>query len=121
MPLEIYRRGVVFWVRGRVEFDCRPITGYYRQSTGASDEAGARAWVGAETDRQRRRHLLGDEAALTFADAVLLYSETHTSPYIARQLLPITAEIGNMVLGSITGKLLKELGPKLKPDAAVDT
>lgn len=121
MPLEIYRRGVVFWVRGRVEFDGRPITGYYRQSTGASDEAGARAWIAAETDQQRRRHLLGDEAALTFADAVLLYSETHTSPYIARQLLPITAEIGNMVLGSITGKLLKELGPKLKPDAAVDT
>lgn len=121
MPLEVYRRGVVFWVRGRVEFDGKPITEYYRQSTGASDEAGARSWVEAETDRQRRRHLLGEEAALTFADAVLLYSATHTSPYIARQLLPITAELGHMALVRITGKLIKELGPKLKPDAAVDT
>lgn len=121
MPLEIYRRGDVYWVRGRVEYDGIPITGYYRQSTGASGEAGARAWVVAETDRQRRRHFLGDEAALTFADAVLLYTETQTSPYIARQLIPITQEIGHMILGTITGKLLKELGPKLKPNAAVDT
>lgn len=121
MPLEIYRRGPTFWVRGRVESEGVPITGYYRQSTGATDEAGARAWAAGETDRQRRRNLLGDENALTFADAVLLYTEIHTDAITARRLLPVTAEIGHMPLGTITGKLLRGLGPKLKPMVSADT
>lgn len=121
MPLEIYRRGPFYWVRGRVEFEGLPITDYYRQSTGTADEAGARAWIAGETDRQRRRHFLGDEAALTFADAVMLYTEIHTDQLTARRLLPVTAEIGHMPLVNITGKLLKGLGPKLNPMVSADT
>ncbi|RKS52271.1 phage integrase family protein [Paracoccus pantotrophus] len=118
MPLEIYKRGRFWWVRGHVELHGRPITSYYRTSTGATEEGGARDWIAAETDRQRRRHLLGDEAALTFADAVMLYPFT---PKTAKQLIPITEEIGDLPLSEITGQTLKELGPKLKPLAATDT
>lgn len=118
MPLEIYRRGKIWWVRGRVELHGAPITGYYRESTGSTDEAGARDWIAAETDRQRRRHIVGDEAALTFADAVMLYPAT---PKAAKQLIPITEEIGDRPLSEITGQMLKDLGPKLKPLAATDT
>ncbi|MFV0299471.1 MAG: tyrosine-type recombinase/integrase [Paracoccus sp. (in: a-proteobacteria)] len=118
MPLEYFPRGKIFWVRGRVELHGKPITGYYRQSTGSSDEDGARDWIAAETSRQRRRHLVGDEAALTFAEAVMMYQVTRKT---AKQLLPITAEIGHMPLSTITGQLLKNLGPKMKPTASVDT
>ena len=118
MPLEIYRRGNVWWVKGRVEYHGTPISDYYRQSTGSSDKAGAREWVVAETDRQRRRYLIGEEASLTFGDAVMMYPAT---PKSAKQLLPITELIGEMRIGAITGEFLKSLGPKLKPDAATDT
>ena len=109
MPLEPYRRGKTYWIRGRVELHGAPITEYYRCSSGASDEAGARDWIAEETDRQRRRHLVGDEAALTFAEAVMLYNQK-----AARQLLPITVEIGHLPLSAITGQLLRSLGhPRL--------
>lgn len=118
MPLEIYLRGRTYWVKGRVHLHGQPISRYYRESTGALEEAGALDWVAAETDRQRRRHLLGDEASLTFADAVMLYPVTQTS---AKQLIQITEEIGHMPLAHVTGRVLKDLGPKLKPAAATDT
>ena len=53
MPLEPYLRGSVFWVRGRVEYNGRPVTGYYRQSSGASDAAGARDWCREEEERAK--------------------------------------------------------------------
>lgn len=118
MPLEYYRRGKTFWIRGRVELHGKPITEYYRCSSGASDEAGARDWTAAETDRQRRRHLVGDEAALTFGEAVLMYPVT---PKSAKQLIPITKEIGHLPLSAITGQSLKDLGPAMKPNASTDT
>lgn len=96
----------------------KPITEYYRCSSGASDEAGARDWTSAETDRQRRRHIVGDEAALTFGEAVLMYPVT---PRSAKQLIPVTQEIGHLPLTAITGQLLKDLGPTLKPTASTDT
>ncbi|MFV0300205.1 MAG: AAA family ATPase, partial [Paracoccus sp. (in: a-proteobacteria)] len=58
------------------------------------------------------------EAALTFSEAVMMYPVTRKT---AKQLLPITAEIGHMPLSTITGQLLKNLGPKMKPTASVDT
>lgn len=118
MPLQIYRRGKIWWVKGRVDLHGKPITGYYRQSTGSSEEGGARDWIAAETDRQRRRHLIGDEAFLTFSKAVMLYPCT---PKTAKQLLPITEEIGDLPLSAITGQMLKDLGPRFKPDAGTDT
>lgn len=58
MPLIPYRRGNTWWARGRVEFLGRKISGYYRASTGATEEAGARAWCREEEERIIRAHLL---------------------------------------------------------------
>lgn len=119
MPLTPYRRGNLWWAKGRIEYNGRPITEYYRQSTGASDEAGARDWCRAEEDRAIRRYLVGDEEqGLTFSDAVLLYS---SNPKTARMLLPIVTEIGETLLSEITPRTLRDLGPKLRPDAGTDT
>jgi hypothetical protein len=118
MPLEIYKRGSIFWVKGWVEYNGRPIAGPYRQSTRATTEAGARDWINDETQLQIRRHLVGEEHSLRFADAVNFYPATAKD---ARQLLPILDQIGDMPLGAITGALLKSLGRKLKPNACTDT
>ena len=118
MPLEIYARGPVWWVRGRVELNGRPVTDYYRCSTGASDEAGARDWVRAEEERAIRRHLLGDEAGLTFAEAVILYP---AKPAEAKFLLRIVPEIGTLFCAHITPQMVRDLAPRLYPDAATDT
>ncbi|MDF0598963.1 tyrosine-type recombinase/integrase [Psychromarinibacter halotolerans] len=119
MPLEPYRRGETFWVRGRIEYDGRPITSYYRRSTGTSTEAGARVWIAEETDRQRRRHLVGDEAeALTFAGAVLLYP---AKPAEAKYLVPILEALGDRPVASITPREVRELAAALYPTAATDT
>jgi len=55
---------------------------------------------------------------MTFADAILIYT---ASPKAAKQLIPIVEEIGDLPLSAISGRMLKELGPKLKPDACTDT
>lgn len=93
MPLEPYPRGRTWWVRGRIELDGQPITDYYRCSTGASTESGARDWIAAETARQRHRHITGDSApALTFADAVLLYP---ARPAEAKKLMRVLPVLGD--------------------------
>lgn len=118
MPLEVYQRGKLYWVRGRVEYNGRPITGYYRCSTGASTEEGAREWAHEEAERQRRRHLLGESATVTFADAIMLYD---AKPKDAGYLMKIIPEIGHLPLSKITPKMIRELGAKLYPNAATDT
>lgn len=119
MPLEPYKRGQTWWAKGRVEFNGRPITDYYRESTGSSTEAGARDWIAAETDRQRRRHVTGDEAAdLSFADAVMLYP---AKPKEAGYLIPILEVIGERPIASLKPKEILALGPLLYPGLATDT
>lgn len=118
MPLEIYKRGHYYWVKGRVEYNGRPIAGPYRQSTRATTEVGARDWITQETELRIRMHVVGEERTMRFADAVELY---HPSAKTAKQLLLILNEIGDMPLGAITGALLKSLGRKLKPKACTDT
>lgn len=118
MPLEPYQRGQTWWARGRVEHNGRPITDYYRTSTGASSEAGARQWCREEEDRQVRRAIVGEEKALTFAEAVILYdADTKTAAY----LLPIVARWGHRFVSSITPKMIRELAPSLYPDAGTTT
>ena len=69
-----YLRGSTWWAKGRVEYNGRPITGYLRESTGASDEAGARDWITEREDGERRRFLIGEEEQpLNFAGAVMMY------------------------------------------------
>ena len=118
MPLETYRRGNSYWVRGRVEHNGAAITDYYRRSTGTPSEAGARDWCRAEEDRQVRRHLLGEEAVLMFSDAVIKYP---VKPKEARLLIPLVEAIGSLPVSKITGPMVRNLGPKLYPDAATDT
>jgi integrase len=118
MPLEPYLRGSTWWAKGRVEYLGAAITEYYRCSTGASDESGARAWCRDEEERRVRRHLLGDEKALTFAEAVMLYEpDSKTAAY----LIPITAKIGSQLVRDITPKVIRDLGAELYPDASTDT
>lgn len=118
MPLEIYKRGRYYWVKGRVEYNGRPITSTYRRSTKASTEAGARDWITRETELQIRRHVVGDEPTKTFSDAIMIYN---ASPKAAKQLIILIQEIGDHPLGAISGALLKSLGRKLKPMASTDT
>lgn len=121
MPLEVYPRNSTWWARGRIELNGQPITLYYRCSTGASSEAGAKQWCAEEEGRRIRRHLLGEEAGLsplTFAEAVLLYpADAKTATY----LVPLVTELGSKPVKEITAKFVRELGPRLMPDAACDT
>ncbi|MBU2866620.1 site-specific integrase [Pacificibacter marinus] len=118
MPLSTYKRGEIYWAKGWIEYNSRPIAGPYRRSTRASTESGAWDWIAAETEAQINRHLFGESHARTFNDAILSYPVTQKT---ARQLIPIAEEIGKMPLGTITGALLLSLGPKLKPNAGTDT
>lgn len=119
MPLEPYQRGELWWVKGRVEYNGTPITGYYRRSTGAATKDGARDWIAEETDKQRRRHLVGDEAAgITFAEAVMLYP---AKPKEAGYLIPIVEIVGNRTVAAIKPREIKELCPRLYPDLSADT
>lgn len=121
MPLIPYKRGAAWWAKGRVEYAGAPITPYLRCSTGTSSESAARDWCREEEERRLRRFLLGDERArppLTFAGAVLLYpANAKTAAY----LLPIVDEIGDTPVRDITPKQVRELGPRLYPDAGTKT
>lgn len=118
MPLEPYKRGTVWWVKGKVDYNGLAITDYYRCSTGASTEAGARDWIRAEEDRQIRRHILGEEEALTFSDAVMLYA---AKPAEAKFLIPIVERIGQEFVHKITPEQVRELGSEIYPMASTDT
>ena len=91
MPIEPYLRGSTWWAKGRVEYLGTAISEYYRCSTGAFDEAGALRWCQAEEERRIRRHLVGEENALTFAEAVMIYqADEKTAGY----LIPVTTRLG---------------------------
>jgi hypothetical protein len=117
--LKPYSRGATWWAKGRVEYNGRAITGYIRKSTGASDEAGARDWIIEREERERRRHLIGEEdAPLTFAAAVMMYEPT---PIMARYLKPLLRELGPIRCDRITPGMIRDLGQKLYPDNCTDT
>lgn len=119
MPLEPYPRGKIWWARGKVDYNGRAITGYIRESTGASDEAGARDWIEEREEAERRRYLVGEqERPLTFNDAVLFYEAT---PAMAKHLKPLVEELGQRLVRSITPAEVRALGPKLYPHACTDT
>lgn len=89
-----------------------------RRSTGTSDESEARRVVTEIEARYQRTAILGPQAALTFADAILLYDP---DPKTAQFLLKIIPEIGPVLLSEISPERVRSLGPKLYPDAATDT
>lgn len=119
MPLTPYKRGPVWWAKGRVEINGRPITNYIRESTGASTESGARDWIRDRQAEEERRYYVpdaGDE--ITFAEAVTLYSPT---PQMATYLEPLLRELGPYPCARITPKMVKDLGPKLYPKNSADS
>lgn len=122
MPLEIYERGTKWWVKGRVEYEGLPITDYYRQSTGSFTEAGATEWAKIETDRQRRRHLLGDEAEqITFVGAIMEYDAKPADAGYLATILTKRPDVGSMAIHCVTGRFIKKLGLEIYPTAATDT
>lgn len=118
MPLETYLRGSTWWAKGKVEYSGLPITGYIRESTGASEKGGAERWITAREEQEIRRHLLGDEYAITFADALMLYNPT---PEMVKDLEPLLAELGSILVKDISPKMVRALGPKLYPDNSTDS
>jgi integrase len=118
MPLEPYRRGATWWAKGRVEYLGKPITDYYRCSTGATEEAGAWSWCTEEEERRIGEHLLGANKTLTFAEAVMIYPANAKT---ANYLIPVTGEWGSRLLSSIAPKDVRALAQKLYPDASTDT
>lgn len=117
--LEIYRRGSVWWVKGR-----RPDTdGYIRESLGTGDEAIAEAKVEEIYREARKRRLLGPDAPkpedeLIFAAAFGLYNPT---PADARYLVPILRKIGKHRVRDITPAGVRKLAREMMPLASTDT
>lgn len=118
MPLEPYQRCASWWARGKIEYDGLPITGYLRESTGASTEAGARQWIAEREAHERKRHLVGEEHTLTFADAVMLYEP---NPQMAKYLMPLVARLGPLPVAKITPKMVRDLGKELYPKNSTDS
>lgn len=119
MPLELYRRGSVYWVRGRAADGDR----YVRTSLGTSDPALAEAAQREIESAARKRRLLGRDAPgvedeLTFSAAVLAYE---ASPRDKAYLVPIVKKIGRLKVKAITPAHVRRLARELLPDAATDT
>ncbi|MEL6324601.1 MAG: integrase, partial [Pseudomonadota bacterium] len=119
MPLTAYERKGRWWIRGRVELDGRPVTGYIRRSARASSEKDAAREADRLETALRRRAILGHEAPeLTFADAVLLYAP---KPKDAGYLARLVPDLGAHALSAITRPVLVELARRLYPKASTDT
>ncbi|ETW11094.1 phage integrase [Roseivivax marinus] len=118
MPLEAYRRGSVWWVKGRIEFEGRPISDYLRVSSGASSEEGARAFITETTTRAIREHIVGTEAAFTWDDAVMLYDAKAAE---AGFLLKIHEHLTGSLVRDIAPQTVRDLCPKIYPTASADT
>lgn len=118
MPLQPYLRGATWWAKGKIECNGRPISEYIRESTGASDESGARDWINEREDRAIKAYLVGEEHVFTFADAVMLYKP---EPQMAKYLIPLLKELGSKPVRTITAEMIRDLGPKLYPENATDS
>lgn len=116
MPLEIYKRGKIWWFRGRIE--ALPGSKYYRQSTDKTSEAGARAVVSSFERQEIARFYGGEASGATFAEALLHYN---ANPEMVRDLELILDHLGELELTKITPKMVRDLGPKIHPDCSTDT
>lgn len=119
MPLEKYKRGHTYWVKGR----CDGIDGYVRTSLATTNEAVADAKLRQIERQALKRAILGDDAPkpedeLTFAQAVLLYD---AKPKEAQYLIPIIPILGDDPVKKIPGKRVRDLARELYPDLAADT
>ncbi len=119
MPLELYERNGWWWIKGRID----RISGgkYYRQSLGIPATAPERDAIAALAGFERqeiKRDIVGEEKALTFADAVLLYP---ANPMEAKDLEAILPQLENRTCASITPQEVRNLGPVIFPKGATDS
>ena len=123
MSLEIYKRGGVYWAKGRIELNGRPVSHYYRQSTGSSSATGASDWCREEEDRVIERYYLGDkvdERPLTVAEAVTMTEFSPQEAHYVTLLLKRT-DIGEEEVNQLTPERIKEACKKTLPHASTDT
>ncbi|MCV6621856.1 MAG: site-specific integrase [Cellvibrionaceae bacterium] len=118
MSLKAYKRGSTWWAKGRIEFEGRPISEYLRFSTGAPTETGAQEVIADYTQREIRRHLVGEEASFTWDDAIVLYD---AKPNEAKFLIRIHEELTGKLISAIHPQTVRDLCPKLYPTASTDT
>ncbi|RWP31764.1 site-specific integrase [Mesorhizobium sp.] len=119
MPLTLYDRDGWWWFKGRI--DRIPGCRYYRQGLGAPSEVPeteARQRLAEFETREIKRHYLGDEKALTFSEAVVLYPASEKE---ADYLTKIVPEIGDRPVAEITPQEVRNLGALLYPAASTDT
>ncbi|WP_180901437.1 tyrosine-type recombinase/integrase [Martelella soudanensis] len=119
MPLEHYKRGNKWWVRGRADGDNE----YINRSLGTSDEEIAKAKIRDFERKARQRAILGDDAPrpedeLDFASAVKLYRSNPASDAFLLKVIPF---IGHLKVKDIKPKLVRYLGVRIYPGAATDT
>ena len=116
MPLEIYKRGSVYWFKGGS-----------RSSQAASTTEKARASLlklarGAVLrefqNRELGRHYGGDQTAITFAEAITRYN---AGPEMARDLLKVLDHLGPLDLHRITPRMVRELGRVIYPNGSTDS
>jgi integrase len=119
MPLEIYPRGSIYWVRGY------PADGdeYIRKSLRTSEPEIAEAAAREIEAAFRKRRILGPDAPkpqdeITFSACVILYD---ASPRDAGYLKPIVRRIGKMPVREITPAFVRKLAKAMFPDASTDT
>ncbi|UYQ71020.1 tyrosine-type recombinase/integrase [Pelagibacterium flavum] len=119
MPLELYPRDGIWWVRGRPADS----GDYIRRSLRTSDEAIAQAKVRAIEAQARKRAILGPDAPkpedeITFAACVVLYD---AQPDEVSYLIPINRKIGKMRVKDITPQFIRKLAKDFYPMASTDT
>ena len=119
MPLQAYKRGKTWWAKGRVEFNDRPITEYIRESTGASERAGAEDWIRNRTEQELRRYHFGDEQPpITLAEAALL---TNLDPQSAKSIMPVVERYGDKRINDLNSEIIKEICRAIRPNDSTDT
>lgn len=119
MPLELYRRGDIWWFRGKI--DRLPGSRYYRQSTGTSEEGAAREIVAEFEKRQLKGHYAGHRQALTFAEAVLLYDATPQMARFLEIIIKRDPDFAERACAEITGEEVRDMAARIYPVAATDT
>lgn len=116
MPIELFKRKKIYWFRGRIEE--LPASEYYRKSTYKSSKTSALAVLNQFQREELRRFYAGEDASITFAEAVIHY---RSKPEFAKALLPIVKIIGEMEISKITPKYVRNLGYQLQPKNSTDT
>ncbi|KZL24698.1 tyrosine-type recombinase/integrase [Pseudovibrio sp. WM33] len=120
MPLRLQKRSdsAKWYLRGKI--DEIPEGKDYYQSTGKTEEADARAYIEFFKNREILKfHGVAEaEEKFTFADATDLYKPT---PEFAKYLYRILPHLGDVPVSGISGKMVRDLGPRLTPDNSTAT